>query len=97
MPETLSIDTMTATAARMADMRKRHEEKYLSNLSRRASVRMPSVTEGRSITKAAISDPDALPKTQNQLKAMVPLRSLRPYPEAKKLRVPLRYRRWAKG
>jgi hypothetical protein len=37
---------------------------------------MPSVQEDKAITAAARSDPDALPLTPTQLKAMVPLKSL---------------------
>jgi hypothetical protein len=38
---------------------------------------MPSVQEDKTITAAALSDPDAQPLTPTQLKAMVPLKSLR--------------------
>jgi len=43
---------------------------------------MPTVAEDRVITSAAKSDPDALPLTPQQLKAMVPLRALRGRPKS---------------
>jgi uncharacterized protein (DUF4415 family) len=43
---------------------------------------MPTVAEDRIITSAAKSDPDALPLTPRQLKAMVPLRTLRGRPKS---------------
>ena len=54
---------------------------------------MPTAEEDRAITAAAISDPDAQPLTPKQLKAMVPLRTLRgrPKSENKKLLVSVRY------
>ncbi|CAG0966534.1 hypothetical protein RHDC4_01013 [Rhodocyclaceae bacterium] len=54
---------------------------------------MPTVEEDKAITAAARSDPDALPLTPKQLKAMVPLKSLRgrPKSENKKLLVSVRY------
>jgi uncharacterized protein (DUF4415 family) len=54
---------------------------------------MPTVAEDRAITAAAKSDPDAQPLTPAQLKAMVPLRSVRgrPKSENKKLLVSVRY------
>ncbi len=54
---------------------------------------MPTVEEDRAITAAAKNDPDAQPLTSKQLKAMVPLRSLRgrPKSENKKLLVSVRY------
>ena len=65
----------------------------MSKVSKRPIVRMPSAAEDRIITKAARSDPDALPLTPKQLKAMVPLRSVRgrPKSENKKLLVSVRY------
>lgn len=41
--------------------------------TRVTSVRMPTVEEDRGITAAAKRDPDALPLTPKQLKAMVPM------------------------
>ena len=54
---------------------------------------MPSIKEDRAITAAAKADPDAQPLTPAQLKAMVPLRTLRgrPRSENKKLLVSVRY------
>ena len=54
---------------------------------------MPTAEEDKAITAAASSDPDALPLTPKQLKAMVPIRALRgrPKSENKKLLVSVRY------
>ncbi len=54
---------------------------------------MPTTKEDRDITAAAKRDPDALPLTPKQLKAMVPMRALRgrPKSEKKKLLVSVRY------
>jgi hypothetical protein len=52
----------------------------ISKISRRPKVRMPNVQEDQAITTAARSDPDAQPLTPTQLKAMVPLKSLRGQP-----------------
>ena len=54
---------------------------------------MPTAAEDRAITAAAKSDPDALPLTPKQLKAMVPMRALRgrPKSETTKLLVSVRY------
>jgi len=54
---------------------------------------MPTAAEDRAITAAAKSDPDAQPLTSTQLKAMVPLKSLRGRPKSdnKKLLVSVRY------
>jgi hypothetical protein len=41
---------------------------------------MPSAQEDKAITAAAPSDPDAQPLTPTQLKAMVPIKSLRGQP-----------------
>jgi uncharacterized protein (DUF4415 family) len=43
---------------------------------------MPTVADDRIITSAAKSDPEALPLTPRQLKAMVPLRTLRGRPKS---------------
>lgn len=43
---------------------------------------MPRVQEDKAITAAAKSDPDAQPLTPSQLKAMVPLKSLRGRPKS---------------
>lgn len=58
--------------------------------SKRPAVRMPSVEEDKAINAAARGDPDALPLTSKQLKAMVPLRG-RPRSENKKQLVSVRY------
>jgi uncharacterized protein (DUF4415 family) len=54
---------------------------------------MPTVGEDKLINAAARSDPDAQPLTPKQLKAMVPLRTLRgrPKSESKKLLLSVRY------
>lgn len=54
---------------------------------------MPTIKEDRVITAAAKSDPDALPLTPRQLKAMVPIRAIRGRPKSgnKKLLVSVRY------
>jgi len=56
-------------------------------------IRMPSVEENAKIVAAAKADPDAQPLTKSQLKAMVPLKSVRgrPKSENKKLLVSVRY------
>ena len=65
----------------------------MSKVSKRPVVRMPTAAEDKAITTAAKNDPDAQPLTPTQLKAMVPLRSLRgrPKSESKKLLVSVRY------
>ena len=65
----------------------------MSSTPKRPSVRMPTTEEDRAITAAAKSDADALPLTPKQLKAMVPMRTLRgrPRSENKKLLVSVRY------
>ena len=65
----------------------------MSKISKRATVRMPTVKADKTITAAAKSDPDAKPLTPKQLKDMVPMRALRgrPKSENKKLLVSVRY------
>jgi uncharacterized protein (DUF4415 family) len=65
----------------------------MSKVSKRPVLRKPTAAEDNAITGAAKSDPDAQPLTPAQLKAMVPLRSLRgrPKSENKKLLVSVRY------
>ena len=65
----------------------------MSKATKRGSARMPTAAEDRAITAAAKSDPDALPLTPKQLKAMVPMRALRgrPKSETTKLLVSVRY------
>jgi len=54
----------------------------MSKVYKLPAVAMPTVAEDRIITSAAKSDPDALPLTPRQLKAMVPLRTLRGRPKS---------------
>jgi uncharacterized protein (DUF4415 family) len=54
----------------------------MSKVSKRPSVVMPSVLQDRAINAAAKADPDAQPLTPKQLKAMVPLRSIRGRPKS---------------
>jgi len=65
----------------------------MSKIAKRSNVIMPTAKEDKVITVAARSDPDAQPLTPKQLKAMVPIQSLRgrPKSENKKLLVSVRY------
>lgn len=65
----------------------------MSKVSKKAKIVMPSEAEDRRIVAAAKRDPDAQPLTEKQLKAMVPLKSLRgrPKSENKKRLVSVRY------
>lgn len=65
----------------------------MSNMSKRPAVRMPTAEEDKAIMAAAKSDPDAQPLTPRQLKAMVPIKTLRgrPKSENKKQLVSVRY------
>ena len=54
----------------------------MSRASKKSAVRMPTSREDKAITAAAKSDPDAQPLTPKQLKAMVPLRTLRGRPKS---------------
>ena len=65
----------------------------MSKVTKRPIVKMPTIEEDRAISAAAKRDPDALPLTPKQLRAMVPLRALRgrPRSETKKLLVSVRY------
>lgn len=54
----------------------------MSKISKRASVVMPTTQEDMAITAAAKADPDAQPLTPKQLKAMVPLQTLRGRPKS---------------
>ena len=60
---------------------------------RRPKIAMPTPAEDRAITAAAKADPDAQPLSASQLKAMVPMRSLRGRPKSanRKLVVSIRY------
>ena len=65
----------------------------MSKMRKKPVVALPSLEEDKAIAAAARSDPDAKPLTPNQLKAMVPLRSLRGRPKSPnpKLLVSVRY------
>jgi uncharacterized protein (DUF4415 family) len=65
----------------------------MSRISRRAQIVPHTLGEDRAITAAAKADPDAQPLSAVQLKAMVPMRSLRGRPKSakKKLLVSIRY------
>ena len=65
----------------------------MSKISKRSTIRVPTTEEDKAITAAAQSDPDAQPLTPKQLKAMVPLKTLRgrPKSENRKLLVSVRY------
>ena len=67
----------------------------MSNVNKRPRLVMPTPEEDRIITAAALSDPDAQPLTDEQLNAMVPLRSLRGRPkiENPKVLLSVRYSR----
>lgn len=54
----------------------------MSKVSKSVAIRMPTTTEDRVITSAAKADPNAQPLTPKQLKAMVPLRTLRGRPKS---------------
>lgn len=49
----------------------------MSNPLKKITLNMPTLEEDQLITAAAESDPDALPLTNEQMDAMVPLRVLR--------------------
>jgi uncharacterized protein (DUF4415 family) len=65
----------------------------MSKISKRSTIRVPTTEEDKAITAAAQGDPDAQPLTPKQLKAMVPLKTLRgrPKSENRKLLVSVRY------
>lgn len=54
----------------------------MSKASKAPKIRMPTSQEDKAITAAAQADPDAQPLTPAQLKAMVPLRTLRGRPKS---------------
>ena len=54
----------------------------MSRISKKLKVAMPSAAEDRKITDAAKADPDAQPLTPDQLRSMVPMRSLRGRPKS---------------
>jgi uncharacterized protein (DUF4415 family) len=65
----------------------------MSKAAKKPPIEMPSTAEDRKITAAAKADPDAQPLSTSQLKAMVPLGSVRgrPKSENRKLLVSVRY------
>ena len=65
----------------------------MSRTSRRTEIVLPTPEEDEAIIAAAKADPDAQPLSANQLKPMVPMRSLRGRPKSanKKLLVSIRY------
>lgn len=54
----------------------------MSKTSKRPGVRMPTLEEDKRITAAAKADPDAQPLKAKQLKAMIPMKSLRGRPKS---------------
>ena len=52
----------------------------MSKPLKKISLKMPTFEEDQLITAAAKSDPDALPLTDEQMSAMVPIRVLRGRP-----------------
>lgn len=54
----------------------------MSKTAKPTDIALPSAREDRAIRAAAKSDPDAQPLTPQQLRAMVPLRTLRGRPKA---------------
>ncbi len=65
----------------------------MSKTTPKRVILMPSADENARIVAAAKADPDAQPLTKRQLKAMVPLKSIRgrPKSENRKLLVSVRY------
>lgn len=65
----------------------------MSKASKRQTITLPTAEEDAAILAAAKADPDAQPLTDDQLKAMVPMRSLRgrPKSETRKLLLSIRY------
>jgi uncharacterized protein (DUF4415 family) len=65
----------------------------MSKTSKRPAIVLPTPEEDAAIIAAAKADPDAQPLTEDQLAAMVPLRSLRgrPKSENRKLLLSVRY------
>ena len=65
----------------------------MSKAAKKTPIEMPTAAEDRKITAAARADPDAQPLTSAQLKAMVPLRTVRGRPKSanRKLLVSVRY------
>lgn len=67
----------------------------MSKASKKSRIVMPSVAEDRRIVSAAKSDPDAQPLTDEQLRNMVALKSLRGRPKSQNTKqlVSVRYSR----
>ena len=65
----------------------------MSKTPKQKKIVMPSIAEDKAIRSAAKSDADAKPLTAKQLKAMVPMRTLRgrPKSENKKQLISMRY------
>ena len=65
----------------------------MSKVSKRPAVRLPSLEEDAAIVAAARADPDAQPLTDEQLRAMVPMRAVRGRPKSarKKQLLSVRY------
>jgi uncharacterized protein (DUF4415 family) len=65
----------------------------MSKPLRKINLKLPTLEEDQLITAAAESDPDALPLTDEQMDAMVPMRALRGRPKLanKKQLVSIRY------
>ena len=65
----------------------------MSKTTPKRVIQIPSVKENARIVAAATADPDAPPLNRKQLKAMVPLKSVRGRPKSanKKLLVSVRY------
>ena len=65
----------------------------MSKRLKKINLMMPTLEEDRLITQAAESDPDALPLTDEQMRAMVPIRVVRGRPKLanKKHLVSIRY------
>jgi len=65
----------------------------MSKASKRPAIRLPSLEEDAAIVAAASADPDAQPLTDEQLRAMVPMRAVRGRPKSasKKQLVSVRY------
>ena len=59
----------------------------MSKTSKHPAVRMPTVEEDKAITASATADPDAKPLTQKQLRAMVPMKTLRGRPKSARTKV----------
>jgi uncharacterized protein (DUF4415 family) len=65
----------------------------MSKTTPKRELIVPTEAENRKILRAAKTDPDAQPLTEEQLKAMVPIKAVRgrPKSENKKLLVSVRY------